>query len=64
VFIGHVQHAGSAYSFFTSANGRMAKQLVNILEEAQQAVPPELRQYAMTSGGPSSEWAGAAVAHT
>lgn len=33
----------------------MAKQLVQILEEAQQAVPPELRQFSMTSGGPASE---------
>lgn len=32
----------------------MAKQLCGILEEAQQPVPPELRQFAMTSGGPSS----------
>ena len=47
--------AGTAYSFFTASNGRMAKQLVQILEEAAQPVPPELRQYAMTSGGPTSE---------
>jgi hypothetical protein len=47
--------AGTAYSFFTSSNGRMAKQLVSILEEAQQPVPPELRQFAMTSGGPQSK---------
>ena len=54
--------AGAAYSFFTAANGRMARQLVQILEEASQAVPPELRQFAMTSGGPTSESAGRAAA--
>ncbi len=43
-----------AYSFFTANNGRMAKQLVSILEEAQQVVPPELRSFAQTSGGPAS----------
>lgn len=47
--------AGMSYSFFTSANGRMARQLVQVLEEAGQVVPPELRQFATTSGGPSSE---------
>lgn len=51
---GRAGASGTAYSFFTSSNGRMAKQLVSILEEAQQPVPPELRQFAMTSGGPQS----------
>lgn len=44
---------GASYSFFTAANGRMARQLVSILEEAHQAVPPELRQFAAVSGGSS-----------
>ena len=44
---------GTAYSFFTAANGRLAKQLVAILEEAQQVVPAELRQYASVSSGSS-----------
>ena len=48
---GRAGASGAAYSFFTSANGRMAKEIVKILEEAQQPVPPELRTYAMTSGG-------------
>ncbi|EFN58247.1 hypothetical protein CHLNCDRAFT_30080, partial [Chlorella variabilis] len=51
---GRAGASGAAYSFFTAANGRMARQLVQILEEASQAVPPELRQFAMTSGGPTS----------
>jgi ATP-dependent RNA helicase DDX5/DBP2 len=43
--------AGMAWSFFTSSNGRMARQILQILEEAGQPVPPEMRQYSMTSGG-------------
>ena len=47
--------AGAAHSFFTASNGRMARQLMQILEEAGQPVPPELRQFSSTSGGPQSE---------
>ena len=42
---------GAAYAMFTTANARLGKQLVAILEEAQQAVPSELRTYAQVSGG-------------
>ena len=31
---------GKAYSFFTDANARLAKQIVGILQEAQQQVRP------------------------
>ncbi|PSC72623.1 DEAD-box ATP-dependent RNA helicase 20 [Micractinium conductrix] len=48
---GRAGATGAAYSFFTSANGKMAKQLVSILEEAGQAVPPEMRQFALMGGG-------------
>ncbi len=48
---GRAGASGTAYSFFTAANGRMAREIQKILEEAQQPVPPELRNYAMTSGG-------------
>ena len=34
-----------------AANGRLAKQLQDILEEAGQPVPPGLRQYAQVTGG-------------
>ena len=44
---------GVAYSFFTPNNGRLAKGIVGILEEAGQVVPPELRQFAAVSGGAS-----------
>lgn len=47
----HPLPAGTAYSFFTSANARMAREIQKILEEAQQPVPPELRNYAMSGGG-------------
>lgn len=33
---------GTAYTFFTAANARFAKDLINILEEAGQKVSPEL----------------------
>jgi ATP-dependent RNA helicase DDX5/DBP2 len=42
---------GMAYSFFTTANAKMARQIVNILEEAQQTVPQELRRFAAVSRG-------------
>lgn len=48
---GRAGATGMAYSFFTGANAKMARQIVQILEEAQQVVPPELREYAATSGG-------------
>lgn len=41
---------GTAYTFFTVANARFAKDLINILEEAGQKVSPEL--VAMGRGAP------------
>lgn len=41
---------GTAYTFFTAANARFAKELISILEEAGQKVSPELA--AMGSGAP------------
>ncbi|KAL3156968.1 DEAD-box ATP-dependent RNA helicase 20 [Trebouxia sp. C0009 RCD-2024] len=51
---GRAGATGIAYAMFTTANARLAKQLVGILEEAQQAVPSELRMYATVSGGGAS----------
>ncbi|CAN1286658.1 DEAD-box ATP-dependent RNA helicase 20 [Linum perenne] len=47
---------GTAYTFFTAANARFAKELISILEEAGQKVSPELA--AMGRGAPpqSSGW--------
>lgn len=41
---------GTAYTFFTAANARFAKELISILEEAGQKVVPELA--AMGRGAP------------
>ncbi|KAL3824443.1 hypothetical protein ACJIZ3_020472 [Penstemon smallii] len=41
---------GTAYTFFTAANARFAKELINILEEAGQKVSPDL--VAMGRGAP------------
>lgn len=51
---GRAGATGIAYAMFTTANARLGKQLVGILEEAQQAVPSELRMYASVSGGSGS----------
>jgi ATP-dependent RNA helicase DDX5/DBP2 len=42
---------GTAISFFTSANARVARQLVDVLAEAKQVVPPELERMAPMGGG-------------
>ena len=52
--IGRTARAGArglAVSFFTSADGRLARQILAILAEAQQPVPEQLRQYAAVAGG-------------
>jgi len=36
------QRTGTAYTFFTSANGKNAAELVQVMEEAKQTVPPKL----------------------
>lgn len=43
---------GTAYTFFTSANQKQARDLVNVLAEAKQNISPEL--FAMTKGGGGS----------
>ena len=42
---------GTAYSFFTAANGRLARDIVKVMAEASQEVPPALQQLASTAGG-------------
>ena len=52
--IGRTARAGArglAVSFFTSGDGRLARQILAILAEAQQQVPEQLRQYAAVAGG-------------
>lgn len=45
---------GTAYTFFTAANARFAKDLINILEEAGQKVSPELANMGRGAPPPSS----------
>jgi ATP-dependent RNA helicase DDX5/DBP2 len=52
---GRAGATGTAYSFFTAANGRLARDIIKIMAEANQVVPPELQSIANTaSGGPPS----------
>lgn len=48
---GRCQQAGTAYAFFTPNNQRQAKDLIAVLEEAGQVVPPQLQELAQNSRG-------------
>lgn len=39
---GRSKQTGTSYTFFTKGNSRLAKDLVNVLKEANQQVNPEL----------------------
>lgn len=55
---GRAGNTGTSYSFFTAANGRLAKDIIKVMREANQAVPPQLEALAATSsGGAPSEFA-------
>jgi hypothetical protein len=60
--IGRTGRAGAkgiSYSFFTAANGRMARDIIKVMREASQVVPPALEQLASTSAGSGpSTWVG------
>jgi superfamily II DNA/RNA helicase len=45
------ENTGTAYTFFTSNNGKQAQDLVNVLEEAGQQIPPRLLQLAQMAKG-------------
>ena len=49
---------GTAYTFFTAANARFAKELIAVLEEAGQKVSPEL---AAMGRGPPPPLAGTCI---
>ena len=54
--IGRTGRAGAeglSFSFFTSTNAKLARQIVGILQEAGQVIPQELRQFAATNRGGS-----------
>ncbi|KNE67687.1 hypothetical protein AMAG_12421 [Allomyces macrogynus ATCC 38327] len=42
---------GTSYSFFTSANGKMARDLITILTKANQVIPPQLLEMRGGGGG-------------
>ena len=42
---------GTAYTFFTPDNARLARELITILREANSDVPPELEEMGMMGGG-------------
>ncbi|KHN76035.1 putative ATP-dependent RNA helicase DDX17, partial [Toxocara canis] len=50
---GRCDKRGTAYTFFTYSNGPKARDLIKVLEEANQNVPPELYEMAKTAGGGS-----------
>lgn len=43
---GRAGAVGTAYSFFTTGNARLAQQIISVMEEAYQKVPDKLRQLA------------------
>ena len=48
---GRAGQSGTAYTFFTPNNGKQARDLVEVLREAQQVVNPKLIELAQTSRG-------------
>ncbi len=42
---------GTAFTYFTTENAKAARELINILREAKNTVPPQLEEMAMFSGG-------------
>lgn len=57
---GRAGATGEAYTFFTSADGKHARELIQVLTDSGQAVPPKLASLAMYSrggGGGRSRWA-------
>lgn len=56
---GRAGATGEAVTFFTSADGKHARELVQVLTDSQQVVPPKLASLAMYSrgGGGARRWA-------
>lgn len=48
---GRSQSTGTSYAFFTPQNSRQAKDLINVLQEANQVINPKLAELATRSGG-------------
>ncbi|XP_011497874.1 PREDICTED: ATP-dependent RNA helicase p62-like isoform X2 [Ceratosolen solmsi marchali] len=47
---GRSQSSGTSYAFFTPQNGRQAKDLINVLREANQIINPKLSELASKGG--------------
>jgi hypothetical protein len=48
---GRAGNTGTAVSFFGMNDAKIARQVTQVLEEANQVVPPELKQMAAIGGG-------------
>jgi len=55
---GRAGNTGTAYTFFTPDDFKLAHKLVDILREANQQIPPTLLEYAARGGGPPSRGGG------
>eukprot|EP00198_Chlamydomonas_reinhardtii_P000687 XP_001690022.1 DEAD-box RNA helicase [Chlamydomonas reinhardtii] len=56
---GRAGATGTAYSFFTNGDARLARQVVDVMQEAGQQPPPELMQMmSFGGGGGGGEWGG------
>lgn len=56
---GRCQSSGTSYAFFTPQNGRQAKDLINVLREANQIINPKLSELASRGGnnfGNKNRW--------
>lgn len=41
---------GTAYTFFTTENARLSRELINVLREAKAEIPSELEEMGMMGG--------------
>lgn len=55
---GRSQCTGTSYAFFTPQNGRQAKDLINVLQEANQVINPKLSELAARGGGGGGGYGG------
>ncbi|XP_052754912.1 ATP-dependent RNA helicase p62-like [Galleria mellonella] len=53
---GRSKTKGTSYAFFTPSNSRQAKDLVSVLQEANQSVNPQLQSMADRCGGGGGGW--------
>ncbi|KAI8839282.1 ATP-dependent RNA helicase [Chytridium lagenaria] len=61
---GRAKTTGTAYTFFTAENFKLARDLIRILEEAHQEIDPKLREFASAGGGGGgNRWGGGRGGH-